>query len=292
MEWKAVSDSGNGRRNDDVVRVWEHGGVVDVMVLDGATSLAERDYIDAVDGDPAWFVRAFAEAYTEAFTADPASLVDEDQEALVQRTLARVREVLAMRGGHEGAPLYAWPIAALSWVRIRPDAGGYALASYCLGDCKLLLGEPDGALTDLDPYDNAYEHHLQGAVAALVVDGLTDPAARFAALTPQLRRRREEQQTAAAPEVLCLAPHGAFGARRAVQRARAGALLLAMTDGYYRLVDPYAMYDDAGLLRTCAQQGPEALLAELRRFEAARDTAELSVKGADDASALALRLPA
>jgi hypothetical protein len=96
--------------------------------------------------------------------------------------------------------------------------------------------------------------------------------------------------------VLCLEPHGPFAARRnsllvhAADAADAALVLLAMTDGYYRLVDPYAQYDDAGLVRAAAGAGPEALLAELRRFEAGRDTSELSVKGADDATAIVLRL--
>jgi hypothetical protein len=75
MGWTAVSGSGNGHSNEDLVRVLEHG-VTDVLLLDGATSLAERDYVDAVGGGPAWFVRMFADAFT-------APLGSDDQEAIV-----------------------------------------------------------------------------------------------------------------------------------------------------------------------------------------------------------------
>jgi hypothetical protein len=126
----------------------------------------------------------------------------------------------------------------------------------------------------------------------LVGDGMLDAAQRFAVLTPMLRKRREQQNTLEAPDVLCLATRGPFAARRLALQVDGEALLLAMSDGYYRLADPYGVYDDAGLLRACAGRGLQALLDELRRLEAARDTARLSVKGADDASAVALRLGA
>jgi hypothetical protein len=253
-------------------------------MLDGATSLAGRDYVDAIDGDPAWFVRAFADAFARVADAR------HGQEAIVRDALALVRDAWTLRGGGDEVPLYAWPIAALSWIRIRPDAAGHRLELYCLGDCKVLLGRADGQVLDLDPYDNAYEHQLQQSVAALVADGMMDAARRFAALTPMLRQRREEQNTAAAPEVLCLAPKGPFAARRAQLRFDGPATLLAMSDGFYRLADPYGLYDDAALVRACIEGGPQALLDALRAFEAARDTAQLSVKGADDASAVLLHL--
>jgi hypothetical protein len=285
MSWTAVSSSGKGRRNDDLVRVLEHEGVTDVLMLDGATSLAELDYVDPVDGDPAWFVRAFADAFASVAHAEAG------QEAIVQEALAGVRAAWALRGGGAKVPLYAWPIAALSWIRIRrEDGGGHTLQLYCLGDCKVLLGQAYGQVRDLDPYDNAYEHQLQGAVAALVADGMLDAARRFAALTPMLRQRREEQNMASSPDVLCLAPRGPFAARRLELRVAGPAALLAMSDGYYRLADPYGLYDDAALVRACARRGPQALLDELRAFEAARDTAQLSVKGADDASAVLVNL--
>jgi hypothetical protein len=295
MAWHRVTSSGSGRRNDDLARVFEHGqdGVIDVLLLDGATSLAGRDHVDAVEGDPAWFVRRFADAFGAVVASAP--LEGEVQAACVERALARVREAWEAATEGSAVPLYAWPIAALSWVRIRPDgAGGATFESWCLGDCKLLLREAGGAVHDLDPYDNAYEHHLQQSVAGMVAEGVLDAAQRFAALTPMLRARREEQMGTQTPEVLCLAPRGPFAARRGVLRldagAAAGAQLLAMSDGYYRLVDPYALYDDAGLARACAGAGPDSLLAELRRFEAARDTAQTSVKGMDDATAIVVTL--
>ena len=59
-----------------------------------------------------------------------------------------------------------------------------------------------------------------------------------------------------------------------------------MTDGFYRLVDLYGLYTDAGLVEACIKRGLEAQLEELRNFEATgARTAARAVKAADDASA-------
>lgn len=286
MTWTTVTSSGSGARNDDLARIVVHGATTDVVLLDGATSLAERDAVDAEHGDPAWFVRAFADALERALRDGRG---DADQEVLVQAALAEVRAAWQAAGAGRATPRWAWPIAALSWVRIRRTRDAASLALYCLGDCKLLLRAGDGAVSDPDPYENAHEHVLQRAVAALAGGGMSDPKRRFEALLPQLRARREDQQATAAPEVLCLAPAAAFAARRRTLQVPAGTLLLAMTDGFYRLNDPYGAYDDADLAHACAREGLDAMLARLRRIEAEADTAAGSVKKADDATAVMLQ---
>jgi hypothetical protein len=58
-----------------------------------------------------------------------------------------------------------------------------------------------------------------------------------------------------------------------------------MTDGFYRLADPYAMYTPPALFDACLARGLDAMLAELRAAERGGG-AGLSVKAADDASAV------
>jgi hypothetical protein len=63
-----------------------------------------------------------------------------------------------------------------------------------------------------------------------------------------------------------------------------------MTDGFYRLVDPYRLHSDASLARACASDGLESMLARLRAHEhAAGAGTAMAVKQADDASAVAWR---
>jgi hypothetical protein len=285
MRYSLVTAAGKGRINEDLVQVYERDGWTDIVLLDGATPLTEQRHIGAGASDPAWFVRQFA--------ADLGAVLrgDASQEDQVQAALARTRAAFEGAGGSADVPAWAWPIATLSWVRIRHagDGAGGHLELYCLGDSKVLLRRPDGSAVDLDPFDNPQEQVTQAAVAALVAEGVADPAARWERLLPMLRARRAEQNLAVPPYVLCVAPRGPFAARTARVSAPAGALLLVLSDGLYRLVDVYGLHSDASLLDACAARGLDALLDDLRRFEAGSAAAGLAAKAADDASAVCWR---
>lgn len=283
MAWSSVSSGAGGRSNEDAVLVFEHAGVTDIVVLDGASSVAQQQYVDQALGDVAWFVREFGAAFGKAL------LVPGTQEATVRHALEATAALFRARTGGQAVPLHAWPIAAMTWIRILPAGGASDLLLYCLGDCKTLLRRAGGRVEDLDPWVNPQEAVVQEALAALTLEGVLDPAARRARLLPMLRRRREEQNTARAPEALCLAPEGPFAARRHAVRAESGDLLLSMTDGFYRLVEPYGILTDESLLAACAEQGLAALLERLRGWEAAQGGFQGAVKAADDASAAAWR---
>ena len=68
--------------------------------------------------------------------------------------------------------------------------------------------------------------------------------------------------------------------------------VLLCTDGFYRLVDMYGLYDDDGLIRAALDGGLAALVGRLRGFEA--DAAENArfgrFKTSDDAAALLLEI--
>jgi hypothetical protein len=283
MRWTSVSSGAAGHGNEDHVAVFEQGRVADIVVLDGASSVAQQNYIDQDAGDVAWFVRRFSSAFGKALAGHSS------QEQAVRTAVDALRAEFEDRTGGLAVPVHAWPIAAMTWVRILPAGASSELIVYCLGDCKTLLLRADGSVQDLDPWVNPQEAVVQDAIAALVREGVDDPAARRERLLPMLRRRREEQNTAPSPQSLCLAPAGPFAARRYALRAERGSTLLVMTDGFYRLVDTYGLHTDASLLQACAGGGLEALLAELRQYEEASGGAGLAVKQADDASAVAWR---
>jgi hypothetical protein len=230
----------------------------------------------------AWFVRRFSAAFGEALAART------PQEQAVRTALESVRSAFQWHTAGQAVPVYAWPIAAMTWVRILPGRGVSELILYCLGDCKALLRRPDGSVQDLDPWLNPQEAVLQDAIARLAAEGISDPALRRERLLPMLRRRREEQNTAPMPQSLCLAPAGPFGARRYSVQAEPGSVLLVMTDGFYRLVDPYRLHTDASLAQACVSDGLDAMLGRLRAHEhAAGAGTGMAVKQADDASAVA-----
>lgn len=281
MGWTSVSSGAAGHGNEDHVAVFEQGGLADIVVLDGGTSVAQQNYVDHGDGDVAWFVRRFGAAFGKAVA------VRGSQEQVVRTALDAVRDEFHVRTAGVAVPMYAWPIAAMTWIRILPGRGASELILYCLGDCKTLLLRPGGGVQDLDPWVNPQEAVLKEAIAALAREGVTDPAARRERLLPMLRRRREAQNSAPSPQVLCLAPDGPFAARRHAVRAEPGVMLLTMTDGFYRLVDPYGLHSDASLAQACARDGLDAALDSLRAHERAAGAAGLTLKPADDASAVA-----
>ncbi|WP_338763790.1 protein phosphatase 2C domain-containing protein [Massilia sp. METH4] len=275
-----VSQGASPGHNEDHVIVVETPAATDLIVLDGATSVADHDYIDPA-GDVAWFVARFGAALEQAIHDGL------DQEPAVLRAIGAVRdEYLGHAGGAE-VPPYAWPIAAMTWVRAARDQ---ALHLYCLGDCITLMTRPDGTVVDLDPYVNPQEAVLRAEIARLSAAGIDDPAARYARLLPLLRARREEQNGSANPAILCLRPAGALAARRHVVPAPGGSMLLVMTDGFYRLVDPYGLHTPISLMTACEQRGLAAALHALRGYEAEMAVGN-SVKRADDASAILWRAP-
>lgn len=287
MRYSLVSAAGNGRINEDLVAVHEGSGCTDIIVMDGATPLTTERWIGAGASDPAWFVRQFASDLGAVLHRAGA------QDALVRQALSATRAAWRALATGAPAPPHAWPVATLSWVRVRHGRAGGAdtLELYCLGDSKLLLVDADGRARDLDPFENQAEQKVLAAVAALVAQGVGDAAARWERLLPMLRARRHAQNTAEHPQVLCLEPRGAFAARTATLEAPRGALLLAMSDGFYRLVDTYRLYDDASLGAACLARGLDALVDELRGFEAGElAAAGITAKRADDASAVAWRL--
>ncbi|KQQ92030.1 protein phosphatase 2C domain-containing protein [Massilia sp. Leaf139] len=280
MTTEQISCAPGNAINEDLIAVFEHDDATDLVVLDGATSVADANYVDPRQGDVAWFVQAFAAALA------PALALNATQGCAVRQAIDAVRTAWQAQAGAAAVPLYAYPLAALTWLRIRRLPDHLALSMYCLGDCKAFVHGPDGAVRDLDPYVNPHEAVLRAAIDALGLADIDDPAARRARLLPMLRARREAQHGAPAPDVLCLAPRGEFQARTYTLRLPPDAAVLAMTDGFYRLVDPYGLYTMEGLAQACRSRGLAALMDELRSYEAARACGALAVKSADDASAL------
>ena len=270
----------DSQRNDDHVAVFTSAGVSDIVVIDGGSSVAERDYIDEQRGDVAWFVHAFTSSLQKML------IPGRVQPDCVEMAIADVRAQFRHLASGTNVPVHAWPIAAMTWLRISHHGEAATATLYSLGDCKTLLYTNSSPCVDLDPFVNPQEAVLQDAIARLTANGIKDPVSRREQMLPMLRARRESQNMAPAPSVLCLDPHGPFHARlRSVELAR-DASVLVMTDGFYRLVDLYGLYTDAGLVEACIQRGLEAQLEELRNFEATgARTAARAVKAADDASA-------
>jgi hypothetical protein len=280
MDIAHISAGATSDRNDDHVAVFAHAGATDILVIDGGTSVAERDYLDPVHGDVTWFVRMFTAALEQELAPG------RSQQDCVHAAIGVVRASFERLIGRGAMPLHAWPIAAMTWLRVQERDGVRHAALYSLGDCTSLLHAAGGGCIDLDPFVNPQDAILQAEIARLRAEGITDPGRRREHMLPMLRARRAFQNTQPAPTVLCLGPNGAFRARVRNLDLAPGTSLLIMTDGFYRLVDPYRCYTDGALMDACRERGLPAMLDELRTYEAlAGGGAASAVKAADDASA-------
>ncbi len=284
MHIEVVSSGAIAQHNEDWAGSFRTPGSTELVMIDGGTSVADRDYIDPVDGDVVWFVSSFATALGAAVESGL------DQAAAVHAAVDAAFREFRDRSAGQDVPLYAWPIAALTWVRARETSKGHRLELYCLGDCKVLMRTPDGEVRDLDPFVNPQEAILRAEIARLQAEGVGDAGARQARLMPMLRARREFQNTVAGTNSLCLRPNGAFGARQMRVDAPHRAAVLCMTDGFYRLVDTYGLHTPESLFTLSVERGLQAGIDELRDFEAQAQTgAATTVKRADDASAILWR---
>jgi hypothetical protein len=279
VKFEQISLPGSEAANEDLIATWRKDGTTNIVILDGGTSVADRAYVDEVHGDAAWMVARFAQALEAHASAAGA------QDASVLLALRDVHALYLERTRGLDVPLHAWPVGAMTWVRIT-EGERSRLEAYCIGDCELLLRHADGRIENLNYWVNPQEAVLRDAVAQLTAAGITDGAARKKALLPMLRARREWMNTTDVPPALCMAPCGPFVTRSGTAYAESGAVLLGMTDGFYRLVENYGLYTDETLFGLCASTG----LAEAGRILRAHENAlasgaALAVKNADDAAA-------
>lgn len=281
MKIDTISSGSDSQHNEDLIAVYEHDGCTDIVILDGGSSVAGRDYIDSDMGDVVWFVKTFCLCLEKVIRAD------RSQDDSVVLALGALRAMFREKTDGAAVPVYAYPIAAMTWLRITDREGALSLQAYCLGDCKTLLALPDKTVVDLDPYHNPQELILQAQILKLTQEGVADIAARRERLMPMLRERREFLNTTASPTVLCLEPRGPMAARVHTLTLARESALLAMTDGFYRIVDTYQLQSNEELAARCQEAGLKSIMKALRDFEMANlGSASLSVKRADDASAV------
>ena len=280
MHIHSISDATVPDKNEDLVTLFTHSNsVVDLLMIDGASSVAEKNYIDAANGDVIWFVSQFSENLRRI--ANPSI----EQETSIQLALTQLRKDFLCHAGSADMPGYAYPIAALSWLRMTESSNAITLELYALGDCKTCACQQDGQILELDPYTNPQENLLRQAISKLKSEGVPEDKRREH-LLPMLRARREFQNFNAPPDILCIDPRGPLHARTYRYQLGKPSTVLAMTDGFYRLADTYHLYTPEELLHSCATKGLPALLQQLREFEADYFSKNImSVKKADDASA-------
>ncbi len=267
----AINEDGFGWLGtaDDISAAW---------IFDGVTGINEQTCLG--DGTDARWLVMRADARLVELAARDVPLA-----ALLAQLVAGLTADFAEASAGKDIPAdYDPPAACLVLVK-RYGSSWQALR---LGDSCLIARDGDGRhrIHAASP-NNVLDTWLTREVGKRREAGVSDVKALLAAFTPQLRAGRARRNQPGGYSIL-EASHTALAMPEIIDLGNPAEILLC-TDGYYRAVDHYGLYDDAGLLDASAR-GVADVLAALRRSEADDPdcTRHPRFKPADDATAVML----
>lgn len=268
--------------NEDAFGWAGSGDHFDLWVLDGATSVADEEFLGLEISDPAWFAQSVSQSLKERISGavDPAAVIRDAVETVSAQYKALI--------GERDVPLYAYPLAALLWLRTRQDGHVTRLSMWSMGDSRLLISPPAGPVA-LFPAMTRGDVTAHPSPSAQPVPAARSRTGVLLSHVMEERRRREEKHIT--PEAARLGFHPdsvKYAETRMIELDR-GADILAMSDGFYRLVDEYRLYDDETLLQAARTEGLQPLYEELRAYERTQSM-EHAVKKSDDATAVLIRI--
>jgi hypothetical protein len=269
-----LSERGDGAANDDAIG-WRIGSSeADFWVIDGATSVADQAYVPRAQSDPAWFAESLSSTLAEQGTSAAA-----EPEILLRNALASVRRRYAAAVGDiASVPVYAWPLASITFVRVSQAGRAIRFAGTCLGDCPAFV-------SDGRNWSAFWQPQVHGDQPSYL-SGSPDRAE----MKERIRRRRAEQH-AKPGNVAGLDPDCVDHAGQVRFEAGKDAGLVLMSDGFARLFQDYRLASPEEVMRELETEGAaEALYARLREAEAHDTRAQPGLyKGGDDATVLAVR---
>jgi serine/threonine protein phosphatase PrpC len=257
-------------------------------VVDGATDVGTRrlfpDIGEAPDApdfgwasDAAWY----ADRLSGQFLNPPQP--DETPTAYLERVIADI-DRLARRDAVvpiDEQPRYNLPSAGGIWMRRVDDRLEFA----GLGDCVAIV-RTGGYTQFIGQLDLIRTEH------ALNRKQLAEPAGKAGGYA-SAREARNRMNTEGAHWVFSLHPEAAAHAEVTQMQIRGEAHVLLMSDGFFRLVEPYALYDINTLMdRALEDDALPDLIAQLRASEQnPEDDIRLGrLKTSDDACAVLVEI--
>ncbi|MCC8934756.1 protein phosphatase 2C domain-containing protein [Rhizobium sp. 'Codium 1'] len=278
-----VSDPGKaGRPNED--RLGYNSDAA--FVIDGATGLGQRQFMEGYGSDAAWIAEFAAIRFEQRLTRSA------DPKTVLRQVSEEARDTFLASAGDQ--PRYAWPLCSLSALQVT-DTG---IRWFGLGDSCLYILHDDGRSDFVIPIPGAYEweqHRAAQHIARVGGIGAAGVANDDLETLEDLRRCRALQNT----------PDGTTWTFGVVPDAAdhlamvdipvhgGGATALLCSDGLADLVALYKLYDPATMIQRAATAGLKSLVMELRHLEREVDPDGLKYpryKQSDDTTAILLRL--
>jgi hypothetical protein len=250
----------------------------DLWIIDGATSLADKEYLGSEITDPAWWAQNIGRSIEDALDsiATPEEIL---QQAVEQRSAD-----YAARVNGTTVPDYAKPLAAIAWMRAVVEPERVKLNLLGMADCRVLIQSGNRIINF--PSSKRKDIVVQETISG---DGNEERTRNGVILShvPSERIRRALAHTDPVQAKLGFHPDSVFYANRETVALTGDFNVLAMSDGFYRLVDEYGLRTDRTLLEAAEERGLQALFKELRDYE---HKAELrrahAIKRRDDATAV------
>ncbi|MEM9740506.1 MAG: protein phosphatase 2C domain-containing protein [Pseudomonadota bacterium] len=253
-----------GRMGDD--RYGFDAQMGTAWVIDGATDATDLMPFPGAESGAAWI----AETLSDALLATPPGNIGAPAyfRTILETVRARAEEECEV--SLDTLPPEALPIASGIWMRRIGDTVEFAW----LGDC-MALDVVNGSV--LGPTED-------------VVKESTDTR-RVLALSEteiweQVRLARAARHVSGRP-IFGLRPANGECVNLIRVPASKGAQFVLMSDGFYRLIEPYGLYNGVELARAVQARGLSAMITQLRDHEAASAHHDLArIKRSDDACAL------
>lgn len=269
---EAVNSPGTpGKTGDDRYGFDAQAGTA--WVLDGATDVTALKPFPSAESGAAWVAEALSRRLMIA--PPPADL---DARSYWRDVMADTREAAtaASTVPLEDLPPEALPIASGIWLRRRDDTVELAW----MGDCVAL---------DMDTGE------IHGAADAIAAE--TEDSESLASLTEAerweaARQSRIVTNTTGKP-AFGLFPERAAALSTTTLTIAGGRSLVLMSDGFYRLIEPYALAADGPALAAMIRDiGLSGALNRLRTFEADTPPDSIArIKPSDDSCALWVMMP-
>ena len=242
-------------------------------VLDGATDLGPFRVFDTEESDAAWIAEYINR---ELMFSPPQS--GEPVNTYFDRVLGalQTKAMSAATTDLLTAPKEVWPIASGMWLRETENTVEFAW----LGDCFALILPPEGEIEILTKQEQA---ELE-----------TRTSRELNAMSPEdklagLRKIRATQNTEPEHALFGLSEHAVSNLSIETRPLPQGTHICLMSDGFWRVVDPYNMMTPREFMDQMIERGLVGLMQEMRNFEeAGSQDASARIKASDDASALLL----
>jgi len=257
-------------------------------VIDGATDLHDSPTTDYAS-DAQWLATHLNSTLHEALNHFDLGGADETD---LRQEIARASVAAAAEYDDVYAPpdqpRWRLPTAAVLVVSELDKAG---IVGLDLGDCRCFALDANGAAYERGGQDRPADRETALAAEAAKRTGGA-PLLRDAQTLDFLRAQRGAHNTPDGYWIFGLQPAAAEHARAWSLDLPRPAHLLLCTDGFSALVDRYATYDAAGLVRAALERGLQDIARELRAIEADDHGGARHPrwKQSDDATALLLRL--